>query len=99
MANSERFMTQVPCPRGRECGSTCFLSEETRDRPSFLRRAVDAQMNNETILDRILVESTFIFTDATYRTYQCPACGARVVFAEYNHSDGSHAIKRIYAES
>jgi hypothetical protein len=77
---------RVPCPRGSACsGGECFHSRTQDHPPSYIepraaRRVVSALVGK--------------YFDAKYEIYQCAACGARVVFLEYDGPNG-HVCERL----
>ena len=100
--NYERFIMQVPCPRGRNCpGATsigapeCFVSETTTRAPYFLRHAARRSVRSEGFLTRYITEVGMHLSGATYHVYQCAACGCRVVFME-SHSRDGRSFERVY---
>lgn len=87
---------RVPCPRGTSCpGSTSFIVQECNlARTTGYLPGWASEKLNAGLLSSIALSAVDAALDATYETYQCPACGAQVVFTRYQKRDGE-VCKRV----
>jgi hypothetical protein len=76
---------RVPCPRGSSCSGECFHSRTMNHPPSYIEPRVMRRLGDA------LLGAYFA---ARYEVYQCPSCGARVVFLEYDGPNG-HVCERL----
>lgn len=70
---------QVPFPRGPSCSAECFHSKTQDYPPAYIARSVT---------ESLVRELHGKYFGAMFEIYQCPACGARVVFREYEGRNG-----------
>jgi hypothetical protein len=77
---------QIPCPRGSSCsGGECFHSRTLDHPPGYIEPHV---------MRRVATALLGSLYAARYEVYQCSACGARVVFLEYDGPRG-HVYERL----
>jgi len=69
---------RVPGPRGPGSSAEWFHSKTQDYPPAYIARSVTES----------LVRELWKYFGAMFEIYQCPACGARVVFREYEGRNG-----------